>query len=447
MPIYAPLRSAINDFQNGRIGSGLLKSIMAATDLFAVRDILYAIASIKSSITAELKSATPRTVATVEGDTVVVTTKDGPTGYYNDTHFEPGNAGSFAKSINEKATASAEAEAILKGLERGPIKVLGPTCFVAGTPLLTPNGSKAIEDLCPGDYVLSRPERDIDGWPEPKEVEAVFVREAPVLWLTVSGRLFGTTEEHPFYVVGKGWRCAGTLEYGDLLSSHNACPGVIESLRREETLTTVYNLRVADWHTYFVGCEEWGFSVSAHNADYEWFVHDSQVFLRDAEGKLIRTPYTEANLQKMMGDARLTRIEPPAKINPDRFLNQQPFEVLGPHPQRVPDPAHTFSKRGTTGRYDYVVLEDGSLVVGESIPGAGHANLAQGNPVKAAGVIEFQNGKVVYIDNASGHFIPIGGKAKFSALDAFEKIGVEIPTASYIEKRWNDVDKIWEEVK
>jgi len=29
----------------------------------------------------------------------------------------------------------------------------------------------------------------------------------------------------------------------------------------------VYNLRVAEYHTYFVGCDEWGFSVWAHNAD------------------------------------------------------------------------------------------------------------------------------------------------------------------------------------
>jgi hypothetical protein len=28
---------------------------------------------------------------------------------------------------------------------------------------------------------------------------------------------------------------------------------------------TVYNIRVADFATYFVGCEEWGFSVWAHN--------------------------------------------------------------------------------------------------------------------------------------------------------------------------------------
>jgi len=28
----------------------------------------------------------------------------------------------------------------------------------------------------------------------------------------------------------------------------------------------VYNLRIADYHTYFVGSREWGFSVWAHNA-------------------------------------------------------------------------------------------------------------------------------------------------------------------------------------
>ena len=31
-------------------------------------------------------------------------------------------------------------------------------------------------------------------------------------------------------------------------------------------VTTVYNLRVAEYHTYFVGTSEWGFSVWAHNA-------------------------------------------------------------------------------------------------------------------------------------------------------------------------------------
>lgn len=33
-------------------------------------------------------------------------------------------------------------------------------------------------------------------------------------------------------------------------------------------VSTVYNLEVEGFHTYFVGCREWGFSVWAHNADY-----------------------------------------------------------------------------------------------------------------------------------------------------------------------------------
>jgi hypothetical protein len=32
-------------------------------------------------------------------------------------------------------------------------------------------------------------------------------------------------------------------------------------------VTTVYNFSIADYHTYFVGCHEWGFSVWAHNID------------------------------------------------------------------------------------------------------------------------------------------------------------------------------------
>jgi hypothetical protein len=38
---------------------------------------------------------------------------------------------------------------------------------------------------------------------------------------------------------------------------------VVETRER----TTVHNLRVADYHTYFVGSPEWGFSVWAHNAE------------------------------------------------------------------------------------------------------------------------------------------------------------------------------------
>jgi hypothetical protein len=42
----------------------------------------------------------------------------------------------------------------------------------------------------------------------------------------------------------------------------------VEDLCEAGEVATVYNLCVADYHTYFVGSPEWGFSVWAHNADY-----------------------------------------------------------------------------------------------------------------------------------------------------------------------------------
>jgi hypothetical protein len=43
---------------------------------------------------------------------------------------------------------------------------------------------------------------------------------------------------------------------------------MIEAIRETTEVVAVYNLRVASFHTYFVGCQEWGFSVWAHNLGY-----------------------------------------------------------------------------------------------------------------------------------------------------------------------------------
>lgn len=41
----------------------------------------------------------------------------------------------------------------------------------------------------------------------------------------------------------------------------------VKSVEETGRYETVYNLRVADYHTYFVGSEDWGFSVWVHNSD------------------------------------------------------------------------------------------------------------------------------------------------------------------------------------
>ncbi len=141
-------------------------------------------------------------------------------------------------------------------------------CFAAGTPLLTPDGDRRIERFRPGDYVLSRSELDPRGSVVARRVEEVFVRVAPLVELGVGGRVIRTTAEHPFYVDGRGWRCASELRPGDRLCSHEGTTTGVAFVRATGRTAAVYNLRVAEDHTYFVGARGWGFSVWAHNADY-----------------------------------------------------------------------------------------------------------------------------------------------------------------------------------
>src|SRR5262249_33243874 len=135
-----------------------------------------------------------------------------------------------------------------------------------GTPLLTPDGSKPIELFKVGDLVLSREEHNPDGPVVPKRVEEIFVRTGRILQLRLGGQVIQTTPEHPFFVKGEGWRDAGLLHVGDLLYSHDGKSVTLEELLDTGEYATVYNMRVADYHTYFVGILRWGFSVWAHNA-------------------------------------------------------------------------------------------------------------------------------------------------------------------------------------
>ncbi len=50
-----------------------------------------------------------------------------------------------------------------------------------------------------------------------------------------------------------------------MLLSHDGQQRAVQGVSAVDSVETVYNLRVADYHTYFVGCDEWGFSVWAHN--------------------------------------------------------------------------------------------------------------------------------------------------------------------------------------
>lgn len=148
-------------------------------------------------------------------------------------------------------------------------------CFPAGTPILTPAGSTPIEQLRAGDLVLSRDEHNVHGPVEAKVIEETFVRHGEIYELRVGGRLIEVTPEHPLFVAGRGWTPVGEVVAGDRLSAIDGASRlplgpegwlVVESNESTGRYDTVYNFRVADHHTYFVGTPAWGFGVWVHNS-------------------------------------------------------------------------------------------------------------------------------------------------------------------------------------
>jgi hypothetical protein len=127
---------------------------------------------------------------------------------------------------------------------------------------------------------------------------------------------------------------------------------------------------------------------------------------------------------------------------PRSFENLFPDEPAPPHTGTV-GPSILLKQRGARW-YDYIVKKNGELIIGERLPGQGHANLAQGQEVRAAGQVQVTAGKIVEIDNASGHYLPKGSQTRQAAMEAFRASGFEFPDRVYIEKFFNDQTKVWE---
>ena len=127
-------------------------------------------------------------------------------------------------------------------------------CFVEGTPVLTDEGSKPIEEIKAGDHVYSTD--PATGESEYKEVVQTFENESDELvHVTVDGDEITTTPKHPFYVPYKGWTDAIDLRAGDILVLSNGEYVVVEKVQHEilESPVKVYNFEVRDYHTYYVG--------------------------------------------------------------------------------------------------------------------------------------------------------------------------------------------------
>ena len=100
-------------------------------------------------------------------------------------------------------------------------------CFIAGTMVLTTAGLVAIENIKAGDIVISTNPDTLET--AGKTVLETYVRQVDKLvHLTINGEEIVTTDNHPFYVQGRGFIDAGKLLVGDTLVSVNGEDLIVE---------------------------------------------------------------------------------------------------------------------------------------------------------------------------------------------------------------------------
>jgi hypothetical protein len=129
------------------------------------------------------------------------------------------------------------------------------SCFRGSTPIWTNTGPRAIEEIHPGDRILSQ--NISTGELAYKLVEQVTKRNpTPMVKITVGSEEIVATLGHPFWVNGKRWVMAKHLQTGCALhtiSGPRTIDNVEEIPAAQEWYEFSYNLQVADFHTYFVG--------------------------------------------------------------------------------------------------------------------------------------------------------------------------------------------------
>jgi RHS repeat-associated protein len=179
--------------------------------------------------------------------------------------------GTGGTSLTFKAVAKEVLADEVKGFVAN--KMLEAVCFTAGTPVKTLNGDKPIEEIKPGDLVLSYNVES--GELEYKQVVHTYIRESEYLYdlfIQGEGNALRVTANHPFFarpgcprIETEGlWIRVDELHSGlDVLRPDGAWVRVIK-LQRVRGKFTVYNFEVADNHDYFVGKQ----GILVHNANY-----------------------------------------------------------------------------------------------------------------------------------------------------------------------------------
>jgi hypothetical protein len=138
-------------------------------------------------------------------------------------------------------------------------------CFGAGTLVVTHDGLTPIEEVDIGDLVWARDdETGEEGWKPVVQVVATPDKETLALTFEAADgtvEVVRVTAEHPLWSLDDGgWDEAGHLDLGEQVDALHGPMWLVSAVLLGDT-QTVYNLEVADSHTYFVG----DVAIWAHN--------------------------------------------------------------------------------------------------------------------------------------------------------------------------------------
>ena len=155
-----------------------------------------------------------------------------------------------AQGVLNPAKTVQKAAKLAKALKKGNC------CFVAGTQVLTEDGYKNIEDVKLGEKLWAKnTETGEQDW---KPVTKIFVEpdrgiyEIKLIGSDGFEQKIQATDDHPFYVVGDGWKTTIELAVGDDIETDGDGAMMVTSVIDEKRQDLTYNFTVADFHTYYV---------------------------------------------------------------------------------------------------------------------------------------------------------------------------------------------------
>ena len=128
-------------------------------------------------------------------------------------------------------------------------------CFVAGTEVVTAAGSGAIDQITPGDTILTVDLGSKSSTTSRVLLSGVTGHVSELIDVYIDGEHFRSTPGQPYFTVNRGWVEARHLTTNDLLLDMNGGTVPVTAVKRIKLSqpVPVYDIRVEGYHWFFIG--------------------------------------------------------------------------------------------------------------------------------------------------------------------------------------------------